>query len=150
MHNTTTICGFILNSCKCEHVAIVPWRLCLVQRLPTLASWPLFHPVFLCPSSPLSLPTKQRSRTVSHEREKKHDYNSTKSVFHWPLFVALLWLCLSRALSLNTSSTTCSNQSRKSMLLSSQSGTKSLPVVIWFTRFSRAWHWLHGCTSGLF
>lgn len=54
-------CGFILSSCTCKHVTFLPWQLCPVQRLPTLASWLLFHLVFLCPSSPLSLPTKQRN-----------------------------------------------------------------------------------------
>lgn len=44
---------------------VLPWRLGLVQRLPTPVSWPLFHLVFLCPSWPQFLPVKQNSRHMN-------------------------------------------------------------------------------------
>ena len=60
----------------------LPWQLCPVQRLPTLASWPLFHLVFLCLSSPLSLPMKQRNR----------DWRIRKKTYTTPKKLVLFWL----------------------------------------------------------
>ena len=122
----------------------LPWQLCPVQRLPTLASWPLFHLVFLCLSSPLSLPMKQRNR----------DWRIRKKTYTTPKKLVLFWLSeLSKSICcrfafaepLNwfdeRSGTTCPSQSqeRKNMFSFSQAGTKTLL----FRLFSRAWHWLH-------
>lgn len=117
----------------------LPWQLCPVQRLPTLASWPLFHLVFLCLSSPQSLPMKQRNR---HWQVGTKTYMTpSKSVLLWlseanSLVVALPlpnpWNGLTKWYNvlqpITTEEKTCFLSANQELL---------------FCLFSRAWYWLH-------
>lgn len=79
------------HSCICPRTIAdtLPLQLCPVQRLPTLASWPLFHLVFLCLFSPLSLPMKQsrnrhwqiRTKTYTTPKKKKGFVLTVRSKF---------------------------------------------------------------------